>query len=69
MRAEVFLDKCSFILSESYGAEIMSNAPEHRMVAAISKVLMLRIARASAARLLAAELAGVSVPVLEGESE
>jgi hypothetical protein len=30
---------------------------------------MLRMARAGAARLLAAELAGVSVPALDGESE
>ena len=39
------------------------------MAAATRKALMLRIARAGASRLLAAELAGVSVPALEGESE
>ena len=39
------------------------------IAAATRKALMLRIARAGAARLLAAELAGVSVPVLDGESE
>ncbi len=48
---------------------ILRDAPEHRMAAATRKALMLRIARAGAARLLAAELAGVSVPVVEGESE
>ncbi|TGP33535.1 DNA repair protein MmcB-related protein, partial [bacterium M00.F.Ca.ET.228.01.1.1] len=49
--------------------EILREAPEHRMAAATRKALMLRIARAGAARLLAAELAGVSVPALDGESE
>jgi hypothetical protein len=67
--AEIFPQDCGFILSDGYGAEIMREAPEHRMAAATRKALMLRIARAGAARLLAAELAGVSVPVLDGESE
>ena len=67
--AEIFPEECGFILSDGYGAEILRDAPEHRMAAATRKALMLRIARAGAARLLAAELAGVSVPALEGESE
>jgi hypothetical protein len=67
--AEIFPEQCGFILSDGYGAEIMREAPEHRIAAATRKALMLRIARAGAARLLAAELAGVPVPVLEGESE
>ena len=67
--AEIFPDDCGFILSDGYGAEIMREAPEHRLAAATRKALMLRIARAGAARLLAAELAGVRVPALEGESE
>jgi hypothetical protein len=67
--AEIFPDECGFILSDGYGAEIMREAPEHRLAAATRKALMLRIARAGAARLLAAELAGMSVPALEGESE
>jgi hypothetical protein len=67
--AEIFPDECGFILSDGYGAEIMREAPEYRLAAATRKALMLRIARAGAARLLAAELAGVSVPALEGESE
>ena len=69
MPAEIFPDECGFILSDGYGAEIMREAPEHRMAPATRKALMLRIARAGAARLLAAELAGVAVPALEGESE
>ncbi|MET3793840.1 MmcB family DNA repair protein [Aquamicrobium terrae] len=67
--AEIFPPDCGFILSDGYGAEIMREAPEHRLPAATRKALMLRMARAGAARLLAAELAGVPVPALEGESE
>jgi hypothetical protein len=67
--APIFPEECGFILSDGYGAEIMRDAPEHRLAAATRKALMLRMARAGAARLLAAELAGVSVPALDGESE
>ncbi|MGE3304483.1 MAG: MmcB family DNA repair protein [Rhizobiaceae bacterium] len=67
--SEIFPDECGFILSDGYGAEIMREAPEHRMPAHVRKALMLRIARAGAARLTAAELAGVPVPALNGESE
>ena len=67
--AEIFPEECGFILSDGYGAKIMREAPEHRMLPATRKALMLRIARAGAARLLAAELAGVAVPALDGESE
>lgn len=67
--AEIFPQECGFILSDGYGAEIMREAPEHRITAATRKALMLRLARAGAARLLAAELAGVAVPALDGESE
>ena len=66
---EIFPQDCGFILSDGYGAEIIREAPEHRLAAAARKALLLRIARAGAARLLAAELAGVPVPALEGESE
>lgn len=67
--AEIFPEECGFILSDGYGAEILREAPEHRMVAATRKSLMLRLARAGAARLLAAELAGVRIAALDGESE
>ncbi|QPC86276.1 MmcB family DNA repair protein [Mesorhizobium sp. NBSH29] len=67
--AEIFPPECGFILSDGYGAEILREAPEHRLAAATRKALMLRIARAGASRLLAAELAGIAVPSLEGESE
>lgn len=67
--ASIFPDECGFILSDGYGAEMVRDAPEHRLNTATRKALMLRIARAGAARLLAAELAGVTVPALDGESE
>lgn len=67
--AGIFPEECGFILSDGYGAEIMRDAPEHRLSAPARKALMLRLARAGAARLLAAEIAGVAVPALEGESE
>lgn len=67
--AGIFPEECGFILSDGHGAEILRDAPEHRLAAATRKALMLRIARAGAARLLAAELAGVPVGAVEGESE
>jgi hypothetical protein len=67
--AGIFPDECGFILSDGYGAEILRDAPEHRLPPATRKALMLRIARAGAARLTAAEIAGVAIPALDGESE
>ena len=67
--AEIFPPECGFILLDGYGAEIMRDAPEHRLPPATRRSMMLRFARAGAARLLAAEIAGVSIPALEGESE
>lgn len=67
--ADIFPGECGFILSDGYGAEILREAPEHRMPAATRKALMLRIARAGAVRLTAAEMAGVRIGALENESE
>ena len=67
--AGIFPEECGFILSDGYGAEILRDAPEHRLPPHVRKAVMLRIARAGAARLTAAEIAGVSIPALEGESE
>ena len=67
--ASIFPEECGFILSDGYGAEMLRDAPEHRVPPATRTALMLRVARAGAARLLAAELAGVPVPALDGESE
>ncbi len=67
--AEIFPEEAGFILSDGYGGEIMREAPEHRLKPHDRKAVMLRLARAGAARLLAAELAGVPVAALEGESD
>lgn len=67
--AEIFPAECGFILSNGHEAEVLREAPEHRLAAATRKAMMLRFARAGAARLLAAELAGVSIPTIDNESD
>lgn len=67
--AEIFPEECGFILSDGYGAEMLREAPEHRLPPHGRKALMLRFARTGAARLLAAEMAGVTIPALEQECE
>lgn len=60
--ADIFPEECGFILSDGYGAEVLREAPEHRLAAATRKALTLRIARAAANRLTMAELAGAALP-------
>lgn len=60
--AELFPADCGFILSDGYGAEIIREAPEHRIAPATRRAMMLRFARAGADRLLSAELAGAEIP-------
>ena len=67
--ASIFPPECGFILSDGYGAEILREAPEHRLTAPARKALTLRIARIGAARLTAAEVAGIPVPALDGEAD
>ena len=67
--AEIFPEDCGFIRSDGYGAEILREAPEHRLPAPTRKALTLRMARAGAARLMAAEMAGIEIMPVEGESE
>lgn len=67
--AAIFPAETGFILSDGYGAEVLRDAPEHRLAAAARKALTLRIARAGAARLTAAEMAGVAIPALDREAE
>ncbi|GAB1580636.1 MULTISPECIES: MmcB family DNA repair protein [Phyllobacteriaceae] len=59
---DIFPEDCGFILSDGYGAEILRDAPEHRLAAATRKAMTLRLARISAARLTLAELAGLTMP-------
>lgn len=65
--AHIFPEECGFILSDGYGAEVLREAPEHRLAAATRKALTLRIARAAANRLTLAELAGASLPGSEAD--
>ncbi|QDZ02203.1 MmcB family DNA repair protein [Nitratireductor mangrovi] len=67
--ASIFPAECGFILSDGYGAEIVREAPEHRLAPATRRALMLRFARAGAARVTVAEMSGVAVPALDGESD
>lgn len=65
--AEIFPPDCGFILADGFGAEIVREAPGHRIAPATRKALMMRFARAGANRLLSAELAGISLPDIEDE--
>ena len=65
--AEIFPEECGFILSDGYGAEILRDAPEHRLTAPTRKALTLRMARTGAARLMAAEMAGIVIEPVADE--
>lgn len=67
--ADIFPADCGFILSDGYGAEILREAPEHRLAGATRKALTLRIARAAAGRLTLAELQGLALPAGAREGE
>jgi hypothetical protein len=51
----LFPAEAGFILSDAYGAELVSPAPEHRLAAGGRKALTLRFARLAAARAMRAE--------------
>lgn len=52
MPIEILPDDTGLIIADKYGAEIMREAPAHRLAAARRKALMLRFARTAAQRLL-----------------
>lgn len=52
---EIFPNDCGLIVGDAYGAEILREAPEHRLSAATRKAIMLRFARSAATRLTRAE--------------
>ncbi len=54
---EIFPEECGLILSDGYGAEILREAPEHKLASATRRALTLRFARLSADRLTRAEWA------------
>jgi hypothetical protein len=63
----IFPEECGLILSDGYAAEIVRDAPQHRLAPATRRALMIRFARAGAARLMTAELAGLAIPPAGGE--
>ncbi|GHC66816.1 MmcB family DNA repair protein [Limoniibacter endophyticus] len=65
--AEIFPDECGFILADAYGAEIMREAPQHALPAARRKAMLTRFSRSAAARLFAAELAGVPIQTIDAD--
>ena len=65
--ADIFPEECGFILSDGYVAEILRDAPEHRLTAPTRKALTLRMARTGAARLMAAEMAGIVIEPVADE--
>lgn len=55
--AEIFPEECGLFLSDSYGAEMIRDAPEHKLPPATRKALTLNFSRIAAARLMHAEWA------------
>ena len=53
--AEIFPAECGLLLSDGYAAEMIRDAPEHRLSAPARKSLSLNFARVSAQRLMLAE--------------
>jgi hypothetical protein len=51
---DIFPADAGLIVADAFGASVLREAPEHRLAAATRKGLMLRFARAAAARLQAA---------------
>jgi len=48
---DIFPEDAGLILADSYGGELVRQAPEHRLAAATRKVMLLRFAHAAASRL------------------
>ncbi|MBS8262131.1 DNA repair protein MmcB-related protein [Roseibium polysiphoniae] len=51
MPNEIFPEDAGLIISDGYGAEVLRDAPEHKVTAATRKAVMLRFARLAAHRL------------------
>ncbi len=61
--ANIFPTDCGLVLSDGYGAEILRDAPEHRLTPSTRRSMVMRFARAGADRLLRAEMAGATIAV------
>jgi hypothetical protein len=48
---DIFPEETGLILADAYGAELLRDAPEHRLAAATRKAMLLRFAQAAADRL------------------
>jgi hypothetical protein len=48
---EIFPEEAGFILADQFGAELMREAPEHKLAGATRKAMLVRIAQAAAHRL------------------
>ena len=49
--AEIFPEDAGFILADQFGAEMVREAPEHRLAGATRKAMLVRFAQAAALRL------------------
>ncbi len=65
---EIFPEDAGFFLSDGYGAELLREAPEHRLAPHVRKAVMLAFSRAAALRLTQAELSGIELAPAEGEA-
>lgn len=63
----IFPEECGLIVSDGYGAELLREAPEHRLSPATRKALTLRFGRIAADRLQQAEWA--ANPYMTGLAE
>lgn len=54
---DIFPEECGLFLSDNYGAEMIRDAPEHRLAPPARKAMTLGFARIAAARLMHAEWA------------
>ncbi|BAT57695.1 hypothetical protein GJW-30_1_00203 [Variibacter gotjawalensis] len=61
---EIFPEDAGLIVADSYGAEIIRDAPEHKLPAATRRSMLLRYARLAASR-----LHGLSDPSVIGDLE
>jgi hypothetical protein len=49
--ADIFPEDAGLIVADAYGADVLREAPDHRLPAATRKAMLIRFARAAAARL------------------
>lgn len=49
--ADIFPDDAGFILADRFGAEVLRDAPEHRLAGATRKAMLVRFAQTAAIRL------------------